>query len=109
LIEGEFPSYERLIPSEVLSTMTVDGEVFIDAIQRVRVMVLDQRAMSLTATSKKVEAKAVAPNLGESEEAVDCAYDGDELQVGFNPGFLIDGLKAFAGETALAGHVVEVE
>jgi DNA polymerase-3 subunit beta len=40
-----------------------------------------------------------SPDLGNAVEAVEARYEGEDITVAFNPGYLADGLQAATGDT----------
>ena len=44
---------------------------------------------------------AQTPDVGEASESVPVNYQGDELEIGFNPQFLQDGLESVWGDELL--------
>jgi DNA polymerase-3 subunit beta len=46
-----------------------------------------------------VKLSSSSPDVGQAIETVEARYEGDDLTVAFNPGYLIDGLTAAVGES----------
>lgn len=100
LIEGEFPNYRQLIPSDYPNRLTVPKEPFIEAVKRVRLVAQsrDGAPIRLSLAGAKVELTATAQDVGEAHELVDAKYEGEDMTVAFNPEFLLDGASAVNGE-----------
>lgn len=98
LIEGEFPNYRGLIPSSYPNRMVVGREALGDAVRRVRLMAREATPVRLTMSGSGVELDAVTQDIGQASEAVDASFEGNELTVGFNPEFLLDGLDVAPGD-----------
>lgn len=98
LIEGEFPNYRGLIPSSYPNRMVVGREALSDAVRRVRLMAREATPVRLTMSGSGVELDAVTQDIGQASEAVDASFEGNELTVGFNPEFLLDGLDVAPGD-----------
>lgn len=98
LIEGEFPNYRGLIPSSYPNRMVVSREALADAVRRVRLMAREATPVRLTMSDSGVELDAVTQDIGQASEAVDASFEGNELTVGFNPEFLLDGLDVAPGD-----------
>lgn len=98
LIEGDFPNYEQLIPSDYPNRLTVDRDVLADAVKRVRLVGQgrDSSPVRIRMTPEGTELNAVAQEVGEAHEAIDAKFEGTEaeLTVAFNPEFLLDGIQA---------------
>ncbi|HEX4979845.1 MAG TPA: DNA polymerase III subunit beta [Acidimicrobiales bacterium] len=99
LIEGEFPPYQRLIPDSYPNRLTVGKEPLLDAVRRVRLLVKDAiTPVRVTLRPDGVECTVVTQEVGQATEDLDAKYEGGEMVMGFNPGFLIDGLEAVTGD-----------
>ncbi len=95
LIEGEFPSYKKVIPSKSQKEVRVGREEFLDAAKRASIFT-DQEslAIKLEIQKNKMTISKNTPYLGESREQIDVDYSGDDtIEIGFNPRYLIDVLK----------------
>ncbi|MEI7886114.1 MAG: DNA polymerase III subunit beta [Actinomycetes bacterium] len=99
LIEGEFPNYKGLIPDSQPNRLTVDRLALLDAVKRVRLMAREPNTpIRLTMAADSLELRATTPDVGEATEQLDANYAGEELEVAFNPEFLIDGLEVTSGD-----------
>ncbi len=98
LIEGEFPNYRQLIPSEYPNELTVSREVLAEAVRRVKLMAREGTPVRLTMSTDGLELVAVTQDVGQASEAVDAQFRGDELTVAFNPDYLLDGIEIATGD-----------
>jgi len=98
LIRDEFPDYAKLIPNDMPNELTIDRQVFLDAIRRVRLMARNNSPIRLEMQDQVVRLSAHNPEDGEATEEVDAKFVGTELTVAFNPEYLIDGLEVIPGE-----------
>lgn len=99
LIEGEFPNYRQLIPSDYPNRLTVEREAFIEAVKRVRLVAQsrDGAPVRLALAPERVELSASAQDVGEAHELIEAKYEGEEMTVAFNPEFLLDGATVVDG------------
>ena len=94
LIEGEFPNYKNVIPEKSTQEMKVQREEFLSATRRASIFTdQDSMAIKLNIKKKKMTISKNTPYLGEAKEEMDIDYNGDDLDIGFNPKYLIDVLK----------------
>lgn len=94
LIEGEFPNYEQAIPKQTQDKLAVNKELFLLAIKRAALLTTpDSQSVRLDMFKDKVVISKHTPNIGEAKEEVDCEYAGGEFFIGFNPSYLLEGLK----------------
>jgi DNA polymerase-3 subunit beta len=103
LIEGEFPNYRQLLPSEYPNRLTLSKDRFIEAVRRVRLVAQgrDNTPVKLAMNADGIELTASAQDVGRAYEALEAKYEGSEITVAFNPEFLVDGLSAAEGSEVL--------
>ncbi|MGH8205045.1 MAG: DNA polymerase III subunit beta [Steroidobacteraceae bacterium] len=98
LIDGRFPEYSRVIPSAPAKAIVADREVLRSALQRTAILANEKyRGIRLALRTNTVTLQAHNPEQEEAEEQVEVNYKGDELEVGFNVGYLLDALAAVDG------------
>jgi DNA polymerase-3 subunit beta len=102
LIEGEFPNYRQLIPSSYPNRLIVGREGLLDALRRVKLLVRDQTTpVRIALKADGIQLTVVSTEVGQAVEDVDAKYEGAEMTVAFNPGYLIDGVEAVPGDEVL--------
>ena len=103
LVEGSFPPFEDVIPKDQDKRITFDVEVLRSAIKRAALLTNEEsRGVRLSFTEKKLTLKSRAPEMGEAEIHVEPRdYEGDPVEIGFNPGFITDALKVIDSESVL--------
>jgi len=98
-IEGDFPEYSQYIPKEGKDKLTIDRLDFLLALKRADVLSTpDYQGVKLELKKEGVTLSKNAPQLGEAREDVAAQYSGENLQIGFNPAYLIDLLKNLTEE-----------
>ncbi|MDD4957322.1 MAG: DNA polymerase III subunit beta [Candidatus Omnitrophica bacterium] len=100
LIEGEYPNYKNVIPDKLDCVMKVQREEFLQAARRASIFT-DQESMAIKLNIKKnkLTISKNTPYLGEAKEEINIDYEGnDEIEIGFNPRYLIDVLKSLSDE-----------
>ncbi|TVQ60736.1 MAG: DNA polymerase III subunit beta [Phycisphaerales bacterium] len=97
LVEGTFPPYEDVIPKDQDIKVTFDRDVLASAVRRAALLTNEESRgvrLAFKGETKALELSSRAPEMGEARIAVDLAgYDGDDIEIGFNPTFLTDALK----------------
>lgn len=103
-IDGEFPAYDRVVPSACDKLATVNRETLIAAVKRVCVLGdAKSRAVKAVFGPDKLTLSVVSPDLGEASEDLPCAYAGAETTIGFNGKYWQQLLGAIADdEVAIA-------
>ncbi len=99
LIEGEFPNYRALIPSNYPNRLTVGREALLDAVRRVKLLARDATTpVRIALRPTGIELTVITTDWGTATEDVDAKYEGAEMTVAFNPNFLIEGVEAVTGD-----------
>jgi DNA polymerase-3 subunit beta len=94
LLDGEFPKYRALLPSESATVASVETSSLVDAVKRVALVAERNTPVRLMFSGDEVELRAGAGDEAQATEAVECAVDGDAIEIAFNPQYLLDGLSA---------------
>lgn len=99
LIEGEFPDYKQVVSVPSENKMGIGRERFLLAVRRAALLsTVDYQAVKLELFKNKLVLSKSTPDVGESREEIDVDYQGKEMIIGFNPGYLIDVLKNLSEE-----------
>src|SRR5882724_1063330 len=97
LIEGNYPNYRQVIPSEVKERVSLAREEFLHALRRAEIMTSDKsNSVKLTFGKNNLAITANSPEVGEARETLAVNYKGKEMAIAFNPRYLIDALAALA-------------
>jgi DNA polymerase-3 subunit beta len=99
LVEGQFPPYEDVIPRDTDKKMTATTADFLSAIKRASLLTTeDSKGIRLSFNRKGLVLSSQSPGAGEATVNFPCKYEGSDLDIGFNPWFLIDALRVVASE-----------
>jgi len=94
LIDGEFPNYEQVIPKESLEKVLLNREQFLQATRRAGLLTSSEsQSIKLDLLKDKIIVSKTSPEAGEAREEIEAEYKGRELTIGFNPNYIIEGLK----------------
>ena len=94
LIDGAYPKYQQLIPTTNEKIAVLDREKFIDAIDRISVMVNSRtNIMKFNFENASLEISTDTPEAGSAKERVDIEYDSDNLLIAFNYRYVLDVLR----------------
>jgi len=95
VVEGNYPNYQQVIPKETHQRIKLERELFLQCVHRAALVCSEKaNSVKLKLTSNLLEITAQSPDFGEAHESMAINYSGPDLQVAFNPAFLIDPLKA---------------
>ena len=99
IIEGQFPPYEDVIPKEMDKKMTSGTADLITAIRRASLMTTEQsKGIRMRFSNKGLAMASRTPERGQADVNFPCKYEGVEIEIAFNPGFMMEALKAFDAE-----------
>jgi DNA polymerase-3 subunit beta len=91
ILAGQFPNYELVVPRDNDKHVIVSTKIFGDSIRRAAIMSDEKlRAIRLSLTPGVIELTASCAEAGESHEKVPVEYEGDSMEIGFNPSYLLD-------------------
>ena len=99
LLEGEFPKYRSLLPTDSSAVAEVATAPFVEAVKRVALVAERNTPVRLGFSPDGVVLEAGGSDHAQASERMDCGWDGAPLQIAFNPGFLLDGLSAVDSDT----------
>ena len=95
VVEGNYPNYQQVIPKETHQRIKLERELFLQCVHRAALVCSEKaNSVKIKLTSNLLEITAQSPDFGEAHESMAIGYSGPELQVAFNPAFLMDPLKA---------------
>lgn len=93
LIDGRFPEYGRVIPSEPSHIIVADCALLKAALQRAAILSNEKyRGVRLELANDSLIMQANNPEQEEAEESLEIDYDGEPLEIGFNVNYLLDAL-----------------
>ena len=94
LLDGEFMAYDKIITPDVSTTVVVNTRSFIDAVDRVSLVINDRLKSPLVCEFRdgSIGVSCTTP-LGSANDAIPASIDGNEEEMGFNSRFLLDALK----------------
>jgi DNA polymerase-3 subunit beta len=94
LLDGEFPKYRTLLPSESAGVATIEVAALTDAVKRVALVAERNTPVRLSFEGSEVILRAGTGEDAQANEAVESLLDGDDIEIAFNPTYLLDGLAA---------------
>jgi DNA polymerase III subunit beta len=100
ILSGQFPNYELVIPRENDKLIKASAKAFGDGIRRAAIMSDEKlKAIRLSFKPGVLELTASCAEAGEAREEVPIDYEGENIDIGFNPQYLIDFVGACNAET----------
>lgn len=96
LIEGQFPNYRQLIPKGEKTKVNVDKNELVSVLKRALIFGHNVR---VGVYHDHVRVTTETPEVGDSREEVPAEVEGEEMEIGFNCSYVVDGVSAVSGET----------
>jgi len=94
LIDGQFPNYRQLLPESFEHELRIAGGELTDVVRRISLLAQKNAPLRLSFTPGELTVSAQTPDVGEARESLPVAFQGEPLEIGFNPEFLRAGLEA---------------
>lgn len=95
LIDGKYPNYNAVIPTENPNVLTVERSKFLTSLKRVAIF-SNKTTHQIKLKMSGSELQISAEDLDFSNEAIErltCQYEGDDMEIGFNAAFLLEMLS----------------
>ncbi len=94
LLEGNFPRYEDIIPTDYQKKVTLPTAPTLSAVRRAALLATeDSKGIKLSLDKHSLVFSSRAPETGDAQIDMAVEYDGEPIEIGFNPQFLVDVLR----------------
>lgn len=100
LLDGEFPKYRALLPDSFNSVAEINRAEFVEAVKRVSLVAERNTPLRLAFSEGTLTLEAGTGEDAQAVETLEAELDGEDIQIAFNSGFLLDGLGAIGGDVA---------
>jgi DNA polymerase-3 subunit beta len=99
-IEGSYPNYEAIIPTEKKTTAVIETAVILSAIKRVAItaQIHTPIRLSFDPDAQLIMVSSKTQDVASAYEKVTAQIEGEHLEIGFNHQYIIDGLSAIDTE-----------
>ncbi|WP_329566028.1 DNA polymerase III subunit beta [Kitasatospora sp. NBC_01266] len=94
LLEGEFPKFRSLFPTEFSAEASVQTQPFLEALKRVSLVAERNTPVRLSFEQGVLTLEAGSGDDAQATERIEADLEGDDISIAFNPGYLEEGLKA---------------
>jgi len=94
LIQGTYPNFKQVVPSQCEERISIDRDLLFTAVRRVSLLANDaSNSVRMTFSKNLIEITAVTPEVGEARETITVKYTGKPISIAFNPEFITDPLR----------------
>jgi len=100
LLDGEFPKFRSLLPDQVKAVAELQAAAFIESVKRVSLVAERSTPVRLAFSAGQLVLEAGTGDEAQAVEALEASLEGDDIQIAFNPQYLLDGLAAIDSDTA---------
>ncbi len=102
LIEGAFPNYQMVVPKKHDKEIMLDTARFLEAVRRTRTMTNEKfNSVRFGLGRSLMTLRVVTPEVGEYREEIEIEYEGEDVEIAFNPDFVVDVLRQIDEEKVL--------
>ncbi|PPR47550.1 MAG: DNA polymerase III subunit beta [Alphaproteobacteria bacterium MarineAlpha5_Bin9] len=99
VIDGNFPDYTKVIPSNNLNVLKVNRELFCEAVDRVSTITNERsRAIKFRLFNNLVNITASNSENGSASEDIQAEYNGKEIEIGFNSKYILEMISQLEDE-----------
>ncbi len=103
LIDGKYPNYEAVIPTQNPFKLTADRKSLLNALRRVSIFgSKSTHQVRFKITGKELVLTAEDIDFSsEAKERLTCSYDGEDIEIGFNSRFMQDMLSNLESDNVI--------
>jgi len=101
LIDGQFPNFRQLLPESYEHDVRLPRPELLEVVRRVSQLAQRNAPLRLSFSQGQLKISASTPDVGDAEETMPAAFEGEELEIGFNPEFLREGIESVEGDEVL--------
>ncbi|MCJ7796547.1 MAG: DNA polymerase III subunit beta, partial [Thermoleophilia bacterium] len=101
LIDGQFPNYRQLLPETFEYEVSVDKAEILEVVRRVGLLAQRNAPVRLKFADNTLTVAAESQDVGRARESIPVRYEGEEIEIGFNPEYLEAGVNAVTDDTVL--------
>ncbi len=106
LLSGDYPDINRIIPESMESHLSLHREELMTLLRQVSLFTSDvNQSVRFTFSNGELKLSANAMEVGEGNVSMPVNYNGDKLDIAFNPGFFLDILRHTKEETLDMGII----
>ena len=99
LIDGQFPSYRRVIPERQSGAFEADRKELLEALKRVALLAEQKsKRVYLKASAGALSVSSQETEIGVASEEIPCEYEGDDFTIALNYLYLDEPMKAMSSD-----------
>ncbi|MBV9213408.1 MAG: DNA polymerase III subunit beta [Actinobacteria bacterium] len=98
LVEGRFPNYQQLLPESFEHQLRISTPELLEVVRRISLLAQKNAPLRMRFSEGTLDVSAQTPDIGEATESLPVPFKGEQLEIGFNPDFLREGLESAESE-----------
>ncbi len=98
LIEGQFPPWRQLLPETFEHEVRLPRSEFLEVTRRIGQLAQRNAPLRLAFSTGELTVRAETPDVGDASESMPAPYEGEPLEIAFNPQFLVEGVEVIDTE-----------
>jgi DNA polymerase-3 subunit beta len=99
LVEGSFPKYDDIIPTDCDKKLTLATDAVLSAVRRAALLTSEEsKGIKLRLSENSLQFSAKALETGDAQIDMSVQYSGAAIEIGFNPQFLLEPLRVLKQE-----------
>ena len=98
LIEGQFPSWKQLIPESFEHEVRLPREDLLEVARRISQLAQRNAPLRFAFSEGELKVAAETPDIGDAAESLPAPFNGEPLEIAFNPQYLIEGIESVHGD-----------
>jgi DNA polymerase-3 subunit beta len=98
LIDGQFPNYRQLLPDAFDHDVRLPRSELLEVARRVGYLAQRNAPLKLSFSEGELKISAETPEIGDASESMPCSFEGEAMEIAFNPQFFIEGVESVDGD-----------
>lgn len=108
LVEGRFPDYRQVLPKKAATKIPLAVGPFLAAVRQAAIMTDEEsKRVVFRFTKKKLTLEAKGATTGRSRVEMPVEYDGKNVDIAFNPAFVVELLRVLPLDAELSLDLVD--
>ena len=101
LIDGQFPNFRQLLPESYEHDVRLPRSEFLDVARRISQLAQRNAPLRFSFDQGELTVSAETPDVGDAKETMPAVFEGEAMEIGFNPEYLREGIESVAGDEVL--------
>ena len=103
LVEGEFPTYQAIFNCEAKTSFKADRAKLLMMLKRMSILSSqDYKGAMFKFEKNRLKVITTNPEIGESKEEIEIEFDGEPIEISFNPKYFIETLNVIEDDKIFA-------